>query len=147
MGADDLRVDLSFLKPLTAYEVKVIAVNDVGNSNARSIVISTPEFVEGRRGAEESSWLRTALLIFVLFLSLILTIDIIRYAKHRSGLLALMCSNCFARSDTEHTSEAKSVLQDDKIENNHLLTDEQSSPPVTVKYAGVKKHEMDSCDL
>lgn len=41
LGADDLKVDLSFLKPLTAYEVRLIAVNDIGKSNAHSIVLNT----------------------------------------------------------------------------------------------------------
>lgn len=41
IGADDLKADLTFLKPLTTYEVKLIAVNDVGNSNAHTTVLKT----------------------------------------------------------------------------------------------------------
>uniref|UniRef100_A0A1I8EMT3 Immunoglobulin I-set domain-containing protein n=1 Tax=Wuchereria bancrofti TaxID=6293 RepID=A0A1I8EMT3_WUCBA len=118
LGADDLKVDLSFLKPLTTYEVKLIAVNDVGSSNAHSIVLNTSEYAEdGRRGGDFT-----------------LIIDAMCYLKHHRGFLALICSIFFEANQEEHASKSKNGLQNDRTENNCLLIDERNSSPITVKY-------------
>lgn len=134
LGADDLKVDLSFLKPLTTYEVKLIAVNDVGSSNAHSIVLNTSEYAEDGRRDGDFSWLTILLLIIVLLIFLALIIDAMCCLKHHRGFLALICSIFFEANQEEHVSKSKSGLQNDKTENNCLLIDERNSSPITVKY-------------
>ncbi|VBB33698.1 unnamed protein product [Acanthocheilonema viteae] len=134
LGADDLKVDLSFLKPLTTYEVKLIAVNDVGNSNAHSIVLNTSEYVEGGHRNNDSSWLAILLLIILLLILLALIIDAICCLKQHRGFLALICSAFFESNREEHDGKSKNGLQNDKTENNRLLIDERSSSPIAMNH-------------
>uniref|UniRef100_A0A1I7VCU7 Immunoglobulin I-set domain-containing protein n=1 Tax=Loa loa TaxID=7209 RepID=A0A1I7VCU7_LOALO len=135
LGADDLKVDLSFLKPLTTYEVKLIAVNDVGNSNAHSVMLNTSEYMEGgRHDDDDSSWLAILLLIILLFLLLALIVDAMCCLKQHRGFLALICSTFFEFDQGNHANKSKNGLQNDKTENNRLLTDERNNPLVDVNH-------------
>ncbi|VDM99465.1 unnamed protein product, partial [Onchocerca ochengi] len=113
LGADDLKVDLSFLKPLTTYEVKLIAINGVGNSNAHSIVLNTSEYMEGERRDDDSNWLEILLLIIVLLILIVLIIDALCCLKQRRGFLALICSAFFGSNQEEHDSKSKNGLQNE----------------------------------
>lgn len=45
LHSNDLKIDLSFLKPLSIYEVKLLAVNSVGESSAYSLILDTPGLI------------------------------------------------------------------------------------------------------
>ncbi|MCP9265507.1 Dual specificity mitogen-activated protein kinase kinase 4 [Dirofilaria immitis] len=134
LGADDLKVDLSFLKPLTTYEVKLIAVNDVGNSNAHSIVLNTSEYVGGGRRDDNSSWLGILLLIITTLVLLAIIIDVLCCLKQRRGFLALICSSFLESDEEESDSKSKNGLQNDKTEDNRLLIDERNSPTIILNH-------------
>ncbi|VDM92035.1 unnamed protein product [Litomosoides sigmodontis] len=134
LGADNLEVDLSFLKPLTTYEVKLIAVNSIGNSDAHSVVINTSEYVGGGRRNGHSNWLTILLLIIVLLTLLALIVDAVCCLMQRRGFLALICSALFGSNQEEYGDKLEDGLQNDKTENNRLLIDERNSSPVIMNH-------------
>ncbi|VDM45100.1 unnamed protein product [Toxocara canis] len=112
LSADQTNVDLTLLKPLTTYEVRLMAVNDVGNSNPYTVVLNTSEFSgEDERGVKAGS-MRIILAACFVLLFVLLVIDLICFATNRCGLLACFCINCLGRSI--HPNKGKDVERGSK---------------------------------
>ncbi|VDN01998.1 unnamed protein product [Thelazia callipaeda] len=133
LGVDHLTANLPFLKPLTTYEIKLIAVNDIGNSNAYISSLTTSEYtVGGEHKGSSFDWLRLLFAIFLLLTMIIVIIDIICCVRHRRGLLATFASK-FIGSPDDRNEKSKNALQNTKTETNRLLTEKQNEPKTVVR--------------
>ncbi|VDK47895.1 unnamed protein product [Anisakis simplex] len=122
LSGDERSVELSLLKPLTEYEVRLIAVNDVGNSHPFTTVLKTPEYSLSDEYKMNTSSTRLIVLAGFVLLFVLMVIDVICFAMNRCGLIACFCINCLGRNI--HSTKGKGVEQNTKSsESNRLLND------------------------
>uniref|UniRef100_F1KSA8 Neural cell adhesion molecule 1 n=1 Tax=Ascaris suum TaxID=6253 RepID=F1KSA8_ASCSU len=132
LNADQTSIDLKLLKPLRKYEIRLVAVNDVGNSNPYMVILNTSEYTnEDQRGTTISST-RIILTVGFVLLFVLLVVDVICFATNRCGLLACFCINCLGRNIS--SSKGKDIERGSKsAESNRLLSEGRTEVEISAR--------------